>query len=434
MITTFQNKKSVFLFFFTITVFCGVVVQFLLPQFIPSAFQNGLILKLGDSVGFHQKALIILKDLQALGISSFQWKGDTQIPAVILGFLYFFSGLVLPSFYIPFNALMTGLTSVTLVDFFKNYNLKSWETIAFIALVSLTPTSLGWLTQISKDIFVIFAIVAVFKGLFEFYLNNNSRGVIWYFCGALVMLIAKNHYVEVILLGTVLFYLTCLTNAKFRTKKSFVFVSIAVLLLYGGMKIGRVYYAQIAPQQVVSYKNLKVESNNKDVAYNYEKSIPVLDSFLIRLSYAHFNFTNIYKHGNEQYFPDWKLSNGYEVLKYMPVSLVLGFFDPLPWKGRWDKGMGKGALFLLLQIEMFFFYAAIFFIIKFYKRQTSEFKTFILAWTIFASVFIVIFGFTSPNLGAINRYRFPFLMCFKILALMSWLNVKRLTIQQNNVA
>ena len=433
MISKTHHRKGIFLFFFTFALFCGIVVQFILPQFFPSAFQNGLIIKLGDSVYFHRTAIELLQVLKTSGISSFQWYAVTQTPTVILGFLYFFTGLAVPSLYILFNALFTGLTSILFADFFKNYILKGWEIFVFIGLLSLTPTSLGWITQVSKDIFVVFAILAIFKGLFEFFLENNTRGVIWYFVGALTLLIVKNHYIEVLLIGTLLFYLICLTNAKFRNKKSLFFISITAILLGGGMKIGRVYYPSVAAKQVVSYSNLKVESNNKDVVYEYEKLFPILDTFLIRLSYAHFNFTNLFRHGNEQYFPDWKLINTIEVLKYMPVSITLGFLDPLPWKGRWDKGFGKGSLFLLLQFEMLFFYAAIFFIIKLYKRQSPEFRTFIMAWTIFTSIFILIFGFASPNLGAINRYRFAFLMCLKVLALISWLNVKRLKTEQNNI-
>lgn len=417
MTTTTYQKRKIFFLFFGVTIFLSLIVQFVIPYFFPKPFEHGLMIKLGDSLGFHHLGLSLANELKINGLFSLQWKGDTQLPGVILGYFYYLTGVSSPALYIPINALFLGLTAVVLSGLIRNY--------MYLALLLMTPTSLGWITQVSKDIFIVFAISCVLRGLIEYFLQEKKQGAIWYLIGAITILIVKNHYIEILLIGTVVFYLITLVQIKFRNKNNLIFIVATLVLLTGGMKIGRVYYATVAPEQKVSYTHFKDTSRNGEVEFKYEEKLPVLDKVLIRLSYAHFNFTNIFKHGNEKYFPDWKLNSGIEVLKYMPISVIYGFLDPLPWKSRWDQGKGKGALFLILQLELLFFYLAIYVLIKYFRRQSPEFKMFIIGWTLLSAIFILVFGFASPNLGAINRYRFPFLMTLKGLALMSWLKVKQ---------
>jgi hypothetical protein len=416
-------RAKVFSFYLLFALGSGLIVQLILPSFFPEPCQNGLIKFLGDSVTFHQIGLDISKQLIGTHYS-FSWSPHLQMPGVILGFIYAVTGIASPLWQVPINSFLLGLNAIVILRIFPQIQKR----YILLFLILCTPTSMGWITQVSKDIYIGLGISCIFVGIYELIVIRKIRSFLLVNLGFFIVFIFKSHWFEVLLAGLPIVFICCFVVKSLRTRKNVVMAVATTLILFVGMKAGRVFYQNISSNQSVSAdptKSVAVGPNLNNVNFEYHELLPYIDKILIKLGYAHFRFSYMFSHASEKYYPDWKMNSASAVLSYVPYAFFLGTFDPLPWKMRWSEGLSKGALFSLLQVEMLFFYVSFFILILYFNRQSSEFKAFIVGWFLFVSLFVIVFGFVSPNMGAINRYRFPFILTLKVLAVISFYNGRK---------
>lgn len=153
------------LLFAAITGLLGLIVQKVLPIFFPSAFNNGLIIKLKDPWIFYDLAVKHAKWLRHDGLEAFDLWPNNQFPAGVLGFVMFLFDFDSPLLQIPLNAIFVGLTAVVMLGQLESWEIPKRWAYVIITLLLFTPTSISWSTQISKDVYIVFGVVCLFRAL-----------------------------------------------------------------------------------------------------------------------------------------------------------------------------------------------------------------------------------------------------------------------------
>lgn len=429
-----NSKIKIFIFFALTTLVLGLMVQFILPLIIPNSFTDGLFNYLKDSLRFHHLAVAQAKMVEVSGWSSFSWKPENQLPGGILTVFYVLSGIKLPFWYLILNSLLLGWSAVLVHEYLIECKLnQKWRILVSLGLL-FTPTSLTWITQVSKDIFVVFGLVSVGYSLLCLHKKRSILFLIFLFIGSWTIFLFKDYMIEIILLGVLCFILLQLLS---KTKRTLSFISASVLglsFLFSETYLSARYYANPSDQiselqnttasSVIPTPSAEVPQVAKEPkeTYSYDREFPVLDTFLERLSVSNYKFLTDFPKGKENFHSDNYITSTTEALIHIPLALGFGFFEPYPFRSRWNEGGGKGLMFTILQLEMLLAYLAYGIILKYFILLSKEDKMYVLGNVIICLGFLLVFGFSVPNLGTMNRYRFPFLLIMKLVAFYVWAN------------
>jgi glycosyltransferase involved in cell wall biosynthesis len=143
---------------------------------------------------------------------------------------------------------------------------------------------------------------------------------------------------------------------------------------------------------------------------------------LMSLAYTRERFLFERSHGNTNYLPEVHLDNGLKTIQFFPKALQLSLLEPLPFRTI-DGGGARKLLFMSVQLEMLLVYASLFFLL-FSGRKS--WKPAVFVCIALALPFLLSLGVAVPNVGTINRYRFPFLILIKLAGLAALWNASRL--------
>lgn len=133
-----------------------------------------------------------------------------------------------------------------------------------------------------------------------------------------------------------------------------------------------------------------------------------------------------YRHGFIQYFAgqsgnidhDRWLTNYAEAAAYLPRAMQIGLLAPFPsqWMEEASSPGGKVKRWLS-GLEMLCVYAVLSGVIVALRHRQA---TGLIALGLLGVVGILFYVYTSPNVGAIYRYRLPFMMLVWIVGLAGW--------------
>lgn len=427
-----QNKKlEVFVLSALVILLLGLLFQFVLPLVAPQHFTDNLLNYFKDPLRFHNLAIGQSRIVEASGWGSFTWKPENQLPGGILTVFYVLTGIKLPFWYLILNSLFIGGSAVLLHEYLMEFKVSlKWRYLIILSLL-VTPTSLPSVTQVSKDIFIVFGVVSIGYSLLCLHRMKKKQFIIFLSIGSLIIFLFKDYMIEILFLG-VLCFIGLQLLIKSRRTLSFVFVCILGLsILFSETYLSARYYAN-STEQINEFQKKSITLatsplsseatiKNKEV-YNYKREFPVLDIFLERLSLSNYQFLTDFPKGKENFFTESFIMSTTDALIHLPFGLSFSYFEPHPFRSRWEQGIRKGLMFTILQLEMLLAYLAYAIIFRYFFTLSHEDKMFVLGNIIICASFFLVFGFSVPNLGAMNRYRFPFLVLMKLVALYVWAN------------
>lgn len=118
---------------------------------------------------------------------------------------------------------------------------------------------------------------------------------------------------------------------------------------------------------------------------------------------------------------DRLLTNYGEAVRYLPRALQIGLLAPFPthWLGEASSPGGQVKR-LLGGVEMLGFYVLLMGLIWAFRPVTNTWG--VAALSVIGIGGILFYAYSSPNVGALYRYRFPFLMLLILIAALGWSN------------
>ncbi|NMC58151.1 MAG: hypothetical protein GYA51_01955 [Candidatus Methanofastidiosa archaeon] len=172
------------------------------------------------------------------------------------------------------------------------------------------------------------------------------------------------------------------------------------------------------------------DSSEKDIRsstrYQWEKSTLLpsfIDDHLKDISRLRAKFTKAWDYAGSNIDTDVVLTSSNDVISYIPRAAQIAFLAPFPnfWFSQGKKVAGS-AMRMVSSFEMIFIYALLcgFPLTIWHYRRCN-----VLQLVIFVcSTMLIIYAITVPNLGALYRFRYPYLMPIVCLGMAGWLHMK----------
>ena len=404
----------------------GIISHFIFPLLAPHLFENGMTTFLADPHTYHQIAL----EVANAPWSEFTIRPKSQFPAGILGFLYKVSGLHKPFMLIPILAFLAGLTFRGIASCLDVLGVKGrWWPLIISLTFTVTPTSISWMVYPHKDAFIVPGVVLLLWTFLAVTLRRiRLRHFFSLLIGSLLVFTSKPYFAELFFLGLLISLPFAWLQPASRIGKigrmAFLLLSLAIFtgIAYFSEGYTEAGTPQISTSKDVTNTDLELP-RHLDTKSKWEP-IPggmLVNKPLLALAYTRERFLHERSHGSTNFKPEVHLKTGKDVLSFLPNAIQLALLEPLPWRTK-DGGLARRLLFISLQIEMLFVYAAL--VLLLLSGKTSL-KPSVVICICLALPFLLAFGFAVPNIGTINRYRFPFLLILKLAGLAALWNSDR---------
>lgn len=453
-----RENMRVFLAVFAFTLLEGVFVrQLLLPYLIP-AMHAGLGFMTGDSIGYHEFAVEIAKRIRSEGWGVWQLRPGSEIftlaaPSGIASAIYAIFG-VNALFLLPFNAAVHAASAVLLFgmlqSLFQDKRVSLIATLPFI----LFPTAISWHSQLLKDgIFIlgIYAYLASWVMLAKFDVPIARRFPIMVLMASTGLCItwAVRPYMLVVLASiTIMFGIfLCLWTVTLRRYKGGRIVNIASIVIfmfslltvtvlinktdtrpgmsewtgqevknsvYSGRPLGNVVVPGVATTNEASTRTCQGWTDSRFVPVALSRLASKI--VIVRGGY----YDEVYTSAGSTVDREVCITSFFSLIAYLPRALQIGLLAPFP--DQWIKSgsHGGGVSRMIVGFEMALSYVALLALIC-YGRQLCARPEF---WLLlgFAVSMIVLYALVTPNLGALHRMRYAFLMLLVGIGLGAVLN------------
>lgn len=403
----------------------------LAPYFLPSLYAEGGLIG-NDSVYFDSVASLLAEQIEQHG-----WRVWTVYPAVgaagnvaLLGALYALFGHD-PALIVPVSAAIHAFGGVLI--FLITREISGSRTsgvyagvVAAVLFVTF-PSSLNWYGQIHKDGFAIAGALLVLLSWLRAFCRPLERQewikvFLFQICGLVLLGSVRPYGIRLILLATVgmflIVFLDSLIRRRFLQKK-------AMLLFF------LVSCAAVTLGVIGSTRLSEATESGKFVQLGE--------------TYAHWSGDGRWEWRGSPWVPDW-LENSFEtaartragmidygirvkaksvvdqevtpqsvaqILIYLPRAFQIALLAPFP--GSWFSELSPARLVAGVEMAIFYlFMPGLFFLIQ-YNRRPAVFVA-----CYFACIFLVIYGFTSANLGTLYRLRYGYLFIILALGVLGW--------------
>lgn len=413
---------------FVFVLVTGLFFHLVLPYFFPDLFQNGITTYLKDPHGFHKLAL----EVASKPWTEFTFRPADQFPAGILGFIYKFFGIHKPFMMLPLLALLAGLTIRSIASCLDVLGVKGrWWPIVIGILFTVTPTSFSWMIYPHKDAFIVPGITLITWSFMAATLRRiQVRHFVALLLGSILVFSNKPYFAELFFVGTILAFPFILIkpfdqkNLNFRillfTFGLIVFSSV-IFWKSGYLEAGEAI--QSRPQTGTPQFNVNTPRHIQ--TKKFWKPLPggkFINKPLLALAYTRERFLNKRPYGTTNFLPEVHLEGALETILFIPRTLQLSLLEPLPWRSV-NREMPRNLVFIAAQLEMTLVYASLLFLLF---SGTKSWTPPVFICLALALPFLISLGFAAPNVGAINRYRFPFLLLIKLAGFSALWNSSRL--------
>jgi glycosyltransferase involved in cell wall biosynthesis len=369
-------------------VIAGLFVQLLLPFFFPHLFNTGVLKILKDPLMYHTLAV----DVANAKWNSFSFFPNGLLPVGVFAFIYKITGIYHPVMILPLLGILAGLTMRGIASCLDVLGVHGrWWPLVLSILFTVTPTSLSWMIYPFKDAFIVPGIILIVWSLMVVTLKTVLfRHFVALLFGSILVFCNNVSLAPLFFFGSLLSIPFALLNSEDSRIRKGLFFLIA-LIVFGSTSV--------------------LDPNGKSLLLHPLSSVAdAREKFLIEKSYGHTNF-----------LPEVNVEGTWETIKFLPRALQLSLVEPLPWRDS-EQGDTRTLLFSLVQLEMFLVYASLLFLILSGKKT---FNVAVLTCLIISIPALLALGIAVPNIGVINRYRFPFLLLIKMAGLAALWNSSR---------
>jgi glycosyltransferase involved in cell wall biosynthesis len=412
-------------FIFVLSV--GILAYFVFPFFAPGLFRVGMIKLLKDPFYFHDLAVQVAN----APWSEFTLRPDKQFPSGVLGLIYKVSGIYQPFMMLPVLGILAGITTRSIVGCLDVLGITGRLWPLLIAIVfCVTPTSITWMMYPHKESFIVPGIILISWA----FLSTSVKGFDWknsviFLIGCLLVLTTKTYFTELLSTGTFLVLLISLFQKNTAGKNKIFFFLISLIGFVSFLYISRVNMAfrdneGLAHMAVAKASNEEGKPVITRPVFQSDnwKSMPggeLINAPLRILAFTRERFLGA--GGRTNFLPEVTLKGGYETIMFLPRAMQLAILEPLPWRS-YEQPTANKVVFFVAQLEMVLVYLSILFLLwAGFKNWSPQ----VLICIGIALPALVAFGYVMPNIGSINRYRFPFLVLIKIAGLKALWNSSR---------
>lgn len=440
----------IFLFAFTFAIVCMFTAREII---IPRMNWNGIDGHLaGDPQLYHNLAKEMAADMKKNGMSAFVLRPWGSGAAGIASLVY----LVSDSVYgiVVINALLHALSVLVCYLILSNWFSRRISLLGSIPLL-LSPYNMIWFSQINKDSYAVTSALLIIFGAVKLIKSTNHKfdksGFAWsilaVLLGSVLASVVRPYVNQINLVVLLLVFLTPLVLGKIKNWKIYL---PAVLLLLGAMKIQS--KGATSDQTIDNFKTFvwtPDKAKAQSQAEGSEKGLSVVDKCYISVSDGTWKndfivqfvndkvrglvgqrcniFTFLYSEKNLNTLDsivDYDIlpNSTMQAFAYFPRAASYGIFAP--WPSNWFFIFKKrfSFIYVIAPIEAFFIYLGLLFL--FYWAYVE--KQFLVLVPIFISFSVMgIYGLSTPFLGALYRYRYPWWMLLLGLGIGAILTLKK---------
>ncbi len=442
-----SSRKSVgftlWVIFFCFSCCAALVFQkVLLPIISPETAGTGLLPN--DATYFHEMAIKFAADIREHG-----WGQWTIFPAhgasgnvSILAAIYVVFGND-PAYILPINASIHAFGGILIFLLIRTISNNSssgfYAGIIAASLFVVFPSALNWYGQLHKDGYAIAGVLLVLLALIRsISMQQTAKGIflnyLAIFVGVMLIGIVRPYNLKLILVSIVILpFLVAIFAAfkgRFREKLGliaflvftniFVAFSSNVLTKMEHTNAGESYGEWVPSTWISPENSIAGPSSESDITqpFRWEKStwLPLtLEGQIEIAARTRAGLIEYGLHGNANSMMDAHETpqSTAEVLVYLPRALQIAALAPFP--ATWFDNLSP--MRLVATAEMLVYYICLpgIFLLLWYNRSTP-----VLLAIYFASVFLMIYGFTLANLGTLYRLRYAHIFILLSLGVLGW--------------
>jgi hypothetical protein len=403
--------------------------QVLLPLVEPKLW-NGLIP--GDPQYYHHLAAGMAERIVKEGWSSWIFRPQGNGNVGILAAVYAVFGSN-PSLIIPINALLHSVAFLALFGIAREHLPLRLAAVVCMPFV-LSPYMISWYSQPNKDSFVAAGVFLFLYGCIQVtknvaHIEGKKKfwyGLISFGFGAILISIARPYLIGILqVINWILFPISVVFLWRVVAIKKFLSPTIAIIrvlaiavLLIAIMPLTKSWYGN-----AVTWDAEYATSHPDAVSWDRTKWLPEeLDYKLygIAVTQRHtynylINDTNVTT--REMLIDlDHKFSNATDVLEYLPRSIQIGIFAPFPNKWSFMGIPSKSVFRNFVTFEMVLIYASLVFFAIGVVKFTRDVSSYLVM--LYCVPIISLYALATPHIGALYRYRFPFILILVTLGLV----------------
>ncbi len=424
--------KHFWLTVFIWTIAIGLFIQLVfLPYLFPQWHDgNGLLIGV-DGSKFHRIALQSANEIKVNGWNSWQLLPEGQLVSGIASIFYV---LIYPAPWsvLPINGLLNATACVTLL-LTLNFIFDDRKKCLFSILPFLLfPSNLLWNTQFHNENYAIPGVILILFGWSLLITNKGLLrriiyGLLTIFFGSLLLGLVRDNILNAL---TYLFFifsagLIAVKILHFPKLKNLIKLLICTIFGCGVMYLSLCIISGEVQAVVPGLSGSSENVNQNSTLFHWEKSawLPsFVDDQMKGIAKLRGKFTKAWDYAGSNIDTEISLDSSDAVIRYIPRAAQIGFFAPFPdfWFSQGKKVAGS-AMRLLSSFEMMLVYVILVgFPILFWRYRQNA-----VLWIIvfICSAMLIIYAITIPNLGALYRFRYPYLMPIVCLGLAGWLSL-----------
>lgn len=393
-----------------------------------------------DSSNFNDVAIKLVNDIQLYGWSAWKLYPSTAAAgqSSFLAIIYFYFGAN-PLFAIPFNALFHSFSAILIylitIELLKDNRFAMRIGLASSLCYLIFPSELFFVGQIHKDIYVAFGFLLALWSILKMFLHQDNilgllKLLIISVLAVLVIVSMKPYLLQI--LGMTVLLILILQLARifpFSIRKFSFLAAYLAIILSTFFYLTNIGNFPRANEDNKSGLNVNTNSNVPWFSgesfivteFDWKKSdfLPeFVDRKLMALAAARSSLisSGVSNNAKSMVDVDEKPTSAIEVINYVPRAYYIALLAPFPDSWFYEDSIVKN----VSSIEMLFLYLSFIGLIFLIGKQFKY--TFLLCF-VFATVPLITFGISSPNIGTLYRIRYPFEMIVFMLAMCGWAQI-----------
>jgi len=441
------------LIIFFVTSIVALFIQLLvLPYLFPELHAGHGLLVGGDWVAFHNIAVEIAGKVQTQGWSAWELRPYGHSAAGLAAAIYAIS-VPEPYMFIPINAALHATAGVTLMRIARYLIDDDFFALCAALPFVIFPSAMAWYTQLHKDgfyfagafLFLYGWIIIAHLQSWQLDWRPVLTGLIWIVVGLALMGVVRTYSFQVMqAMGFILAMCLSILFVVRGVKKAMPWkrCGIAIVIIF----IVPVLLRLAPVDSKLSSKEVKVQSLTTEAILECEliwanqlaanmnmrvnkcwRSTSWLPNSLEnkflwlavqRESYLH------HTEGGSLIDVNVILSSVTDFFAYFPRAVQVGFFAPFP--SHWvEQGVssGGGIMRKVAGFEMMGVYIAILFLP--YALWSWRGKVELWLPVIFGTIMLMIYTYSTPNLGTFYRQSYGFRMLLVVIGFAGCLNIVR---------
>lgn len=427
--------------FFAILVYAVVAMLLVRELAIPLRISSADGILPGDPRYYHEIALAQAQAIRVQGFVAFDLRPEGQGPAGIASLLYLVSSV--PEVIVGLNALLHAIAGVALVSILMNWFSRRLALAAALPFV-VSPYMIVWFSQINKDSFAAagaMLLLAGFVGMTLRMLRGARPGglVLLALCGVALLWIVRPYVNQILLpvIAVAVLVSTALAlrrpqSARWVTLVPFLVHALVLLLTLSALDSGARSdqtlakfsgfnardYEDVVPEGAVA--RTCINSVDRDV-WKPLDILPDSANEKLRALAAQrcMVFTILYADSNpftQGSFVDADVlpASAAEAIAYIPRAFLLGLLAPWPSSWLTEVAEHRSVFYTIVPVEVSLLYAGLCALLAWLclTRRWS-----VLLPVIIAVAVLTVYGMSTPFVGTLYRYRYPFWMCLLSLGL-----------------